>query len=934
MWKKIKRKVLTSQRSNVVASGLNKDPILLRNFQKVVQMEEEAEDEKNYVEVTKFALRSRNIGDSRCKTLGRPTGKHVSIVSHLEDELLAEEAHRRKPKVIKCTSNVKGILRNKEDQEFGGIDSGRIPCGGPAMKFSTFGKCDTRDEISEMDLNRIKVWAHGCQSRSNYDGDRSAGSSANGGGGDYRQLCSASSRNSGVGIKISPPRMKRRKKKTTDIVVAEVHRPDTTSTSSNLDLIGAGRRSPPPPASIANNNNPTNDVTSKSNNHASNKNTSDDVSSNDVRCDVKIDADTAKDDSKEVFKYCRQNNFLEVSSNSLRSRSEEQSSPDITSDDTDGGRESGYVTLEDLQAQLARASWSSNDDPSFYTTSPIGKTCDNFDQLAIQSWIGSGKSDCGDAKKDSEVTVVTSAAAAADGSGGGGRDEIDSASLLKFTFTVKLESSLLKRRQLKNCDLADLSDLGLARLENSATFVSGRIDLTAQVPELSVTGFSVENCGNSANPSADCLDGRSDSLFESSCDIEGASSCNLEQEDYETRTVENQLLAAGVMNRSIGEHYETHKRNSKAICAGSMHHVYKGLEPGDHGMACNKENIVADEAGPALMARNLGKNTERNLPETSRFRKASDVGVNDWLNNGCAINDDLNRNRVNDDVTDLGTYLRPMPSKRNVFKPQMPSPSSDVADEATHMSWDEVIKEAQNLGIPLQIPARNRISFRQRYFSRRVSSDSSSSTSVEEDFRGRRDRGQDKRGDSMFRSFNKKSDKATVKQGEGNDGGTDLMTRPRKFLREVWNMLTVRPGDKKPKEKPETPTIVRAHHTQKSKARTSSLPRPARSRLMPQSTTGFETSCDSASGVSNHDSHRIQTVGRKRTQSTDRSLEDSSAVSGASASDSRSAERSFEFARSLRGRRNAGQRDDASPSDVESRPITGPEERRSSCGEP
>ena len=157
---------------------------------------------------------------------------------------------------------------------------------------------------------------------------------------------------SNAAIKISPPRMKRRKKKNvTDSSESESRKvvSSMSSGSNNAVLPVVSRRS-----------NKASEVTKK---HAS------DETNNNDNCESYKNRDG--DCIPTELPASEQSVGRETSSTSMEAETKRkknirwksdvaQSSPDVASDDADS-KESGYITLEDLQAQLGLSSWSSDE---------------------------------------------------------------------------------------------------------------------------------------------------------------------------------------------------------------------------------------------------------------------------------------------------------------------------------------------------------------------------------------------------------------------------------------------------------------------------------------------------------------------------------------------------------------------------------------------
>jgi len=141
-----------------------------------------------------------------------------------------------------------------------------------------------------------------------------------------------------------------------------------------------------------------------------------------------------------------------------------QSSPDVASDDADS-KESGYITLEDLQAQLGLSSWSSDE-----RQTDLDAGSSSGDELRAPDGLrgGAGVQSTSSALAGSSAAVLLPPPAPPSSSsflsrlmrpeqfaafdGGGAVDCCRSApptcdaSLLRFTFTVRLDSKMFHRR--------------------------------------------------------------------------------------------------------------------------------------------------------------------------------------------------------------------------------------------------------------------------------------------------------------------------------------------------------------------------------------------------------------------------------------------------------------------------------------------------------
>jgi len=161
-----------------------------------------------------------------------------------------------------------------------------------------------------------------------------------------------------------------------------------------------------------------------------------------------------------------------------------QSSPDSFQSDDPDGKESGYVTLEDLQAQLARSSWSSGDERDecgkFLERDECGKflerdergkflerdECDKFLPLSSRAERSKGEPQSQSFTKSDNIVDLgkvdafiypaplnTGTGLLQGGMSPQGNSLVvsnlsgaDDSSLLELTFTVKFESSIFNRR--------------------------------------------------------------------------------------------------------------------------------------------------------------------------------------------------------------------------------------------------------------------------------------------------------------------------------------------------------------------------------------------------------------------------------------------------------------------------------------------------------
>jgi len=150
------------------------------------------------------------------------------------------------------------------------------------------------------------------------------------------------------------------------------------------------------------------------------------------------------------------------SGSTATTKSSLQSSPE--SEDAEG-KESGYVTLEDLQAQLTRSSWSSTEERNDEGVISSKKVEDTFhsqpvnldldlDTPCVLSAIGS---------RDMEKRIMTNSLSSYIENGDSGS--------LNLTFSVKLESKLFRRRLIVLGDQSDESSR-LAMGQHTLQFAS------------------------------------------------------------------------------------------------------------------------------------------------------------------------------------------------------------------------------------------------------------------------------------------------------------------------------------------------------------------------------------------------------------------------------------------------------------------------------
>ena len=263
-------------------------------------------------------------------------------------------------------------------------------------------------------------------------------------------------------MKISPPRMKRRKKKS----AAESSSAESDSRKVGSPVVSAGSSDAVlPVVSTSHGNKASADVTEpRATEEASND---DDSASSEGRDGDRLTTERpaseqsagrqASSTSQEAVGAKRKKNIR------WKSEVAAQSSPDVASDDADS-KESGYITLEDLQAQLGLSSWSSDE-----RQTDLDAGSSSGDELRAPDGLrgGAGTQSTSSALAGSSAAVLLPPPPAPSSSflsplmrpeqfaafdGGGAVDCCRSApptcdaSLLRFTFTVRLDSKMFHRR--------------------------------------------------------------------------------------------------------------------------------------------------------------------------------------------------------------------------------------------------------------------------------------------------------------------------------------------------------------------------------------------------------------------------------------------------------------------------------------------------------
>ena len=272
----------------------------------------------------------------------------------------------------------------------------------------------------------------------------------------------ASAWNAATAIKISPPRMKRRKKKIgADSSESESRKvgSSTSSTSNNIVMPFVSRRSK------------ASDVTRQHETHeASNNDGSKSSNGGDGDCLPNERPASERSTGRESSSASMEAETKRKKN--IRWKSDvAQSSPDVASDDADS-KESGYITLEDLQAQLGLSSWSSDErqtDQDVFSSSG--------DELRAPEGLHGAQSTSSTSSAFEAPSSTTALLLPLPPSSSflsplvppeqfGALDGVIDccrsapptcdASLLKFTFTVRLDSKMFHRRAAANKTRRDL----------------------------------------------------------------------------------------------------------------------------------------------------------------------------------------------------------------------------------------------------------------------------------------------------------------------------------------------------------------------------------------------------------------------------------------------------------------------------------------------
>jgi len=208
-----------------------------------------------------------------------------------------------------------------------------------------------------------------------------------------------------------------------------------------------------------------------------------------------------------------------VGDDAILSSGSAQSSPDVTSEDTDE-KESGYVTLEDLQAQRASEDDDLDelDDDNALSDDEAKKEnpSRDTDVILLKPMTSSSKSpkeikSPRNLKSPRELKSPRNLKSPREFSTGSSSSPKGDPALLRFTFTVKLGSKMFKRRQsVQNGSTEEVVITGVAdeRGESSARVLdSGKTQLLT--PNMTVVDFTVhsEDNGNSTGANFDDVDG-------------------------------------------------------------------------------------------------------------------------------------------------------------------------------------------------------------------------------------------------------------------------------------------------------------------------------------------------------------------------------------------------------------------------------------------
>lgn len=451
-----------------------------------------------------------------------------------------------------------------------------------------------------------------------------------------------------------------------------------------------------------------------------------------------------------------------------------QSSPDFTSDDAEG-KESGYVTLEDLQAQLTRASWSSSDKES-------GKGSGNGSTASQEKKGGLLEEPKGTA--DEHETPHRSARKSSSGSrpwaSPNDNEPVTSdptaSSVLQFTFTVKLESKMFRRRaggqslpvtrdvspsQVKGHELISYSGGGSAHNGRPlAALVAGTLD------------FVISDKTQTAVTSSDDL---ADERFPASTveeTIRGRgrpTDADLPKTKHKAEQEVDDTWSPGVnLSRCTlaNEKCWTSKKDSadrdlseEATTCSACGQVVQDIS---HTLANgNRISDAPDVPVSTTRANSIAGRRQEGISSSSRgtggarrcSRRSSKLPLVELHDNSCNCQSDEDNDQSEPEVesplltlADDGSYLRPLLSSSSDVTGGSRSAicqscklaatealmSDSCEKELTHMNWSEVLEEAKSLGIPLH-PPNITLSFSD-CGDRRSSKSSSVSSSFTRDF--------------------------------------------------------------------------------------------------------------------------------------------------------------------------------------------------------
>lgn len=678
--------------------------------------------------------------------------KHVSIAGHGRADGSRSLDNRNTKTEVKV---VKGILRSKEREpeetakeaslrKDGGpgkenelvIDEcGRFP-GGLLLEDCRRMSASINRKGTQAELENATCSAHGMKTISSLQSD-------GGRGGLWGSV---------KAVKVSPPRMKRRKKKTSQVASSSaVTVPRTETRQSRLAALLANRtpkdvesesvfrrRSPPRPTAVRIDTTATPRTVLDSNDSP-------------MFEPPRIDGNrlaltlTGSDASHIETVVQKQPEVKGEEGLSFRGHTSAiQSSPDFTSDDTDGGgKDSGYVTMEELQAQLLARSSSSGDEKEVDCDPSTGRQGHDPMVEAV-----------GERAVEQAESIRSS-------------PQFQDSSLLQFTFTVKLDSSLVRRRQLS------LASRGLTaeELKNGGSMppvVAGKVDVVVSQFTKMVDQTRAESTGSVVQRSdqvEDTVDGgfiaRDSGVGRSRTSNHGElEKCQLEK-----------AFAAALSHHAAGTHES--KRTKKAS-ESSSDEVTRSVEIPD-----GSDRGYLGPFSPG------GFGSQKTGSKTGRAKAAQKDP------------EEETSAKATPDVTlwDVGTYLRPVGSR----SPDGARGGGEAGtrSEVIHMSWQEVVAEAQRLGIPLDIPRQRRgRTTRQGWADQRRSTASCDSSAEsdgsleeeEEDDEDEGEGGRGGRGERRMASRRKTNSGASANRfGQSCDQGAVLL-KTRRTLKELLKM--------------------------------------------------------------------------------------------------------------------------------------------------